>query len=252
MQLTFERGTEDAPKGHAILYFRERSDPTAIWATYLVVAPIAMDLARYMPPLFASQLSTAVTTTAQVFPLPPFPERAEDARQLERLAAAREDDLLYGGEIDPRDLHRVMALVSEIGQRYVDRYHEYVQSLPVQGSTGEREDTVLDVEDLLYQVMTDQDKVEKLARLTGTLRYAVEGHDRALVDDTIQQMERLGRHLPEKYRVSELIEAARCPGPTGQRLTELYVERCYHLLREEYAALPGLDRQIAEIRAQMQ
>jgi hypothetical protein len=105
------------------------------------------------------------------------------------------------------------------------------------------------VDDLLLQVMPDRDKVGRLARLTGTLRYAVEGGDTRLADETVGEMQRVGRHLTDKYRSGELIAAARSVEPNASRLAELYLERCYRLVDEDYAAMADLDSKIDELRA---
>ncbi len=248
MELLFERGRPESPRGHAIVYFRDRWDPESILATYLVVGPIPMDLAKYVPPLFAGQLATAMAAGPQAFPLPPVPERLEGLKEVYRLADARDDDVLFGGDVDPRDVQRLVFRVAELAQRYAELYAKFIEALPREEA---QEELSLDVDELLYQVLSDADKVEKLARLTGTLRYAVEGGDRDLEEDTVRQMERIARHLPERYRAHELIDAARTPGQRGQRLSELYIERCYRLSREEYHELPRLEQQIAEIRSQM-
>ena len=61
--LTFRVGDPDRPRGHALLFFRDADDPDIAWATYLVVAPIQMDLGKYIPAAFATQL--AVDTVEQ-------------------------------------------------------------------------------------------------------------------------------------------------------------------------------------------
>jgi hypothetical protein len=105
------------------------------------------------------------------------------------------------------------------------------------------------VDELLLQVMPDSEKVSRLARLMGTLRYAAEGHDQSLADDTASEMRRIGRHLGEKYHLAELIEAAQSTGAHSGELAQLYVERCYKLAEEDYAALPELERRIGELRS---
>ena len=55
MDLTFERGDPSRPCGHALLYFTTGS-PERVLATYLVIPPIALNLAKYMPPMFAANL----------------------------------------------------------------------------------------------------------------------------------------------------------------------------------------------------
>ena len=95
--------------------------------------------------------------------------------------------------------------------------------------------------------MSDQEKVGRLAKLAGTLRYAVEVGDERLADDTVGEMERVGRQLPSSYRLADLLAAARGPDVSNGRLLELYVERCYKLAAEHYSELEQLDRQIAEL-----
>ena len=52
--MRFELGDPDLPRGHALLYFRDPQEPLRVWATYLVVPPIAMDIGKYIPPLLAA------------------------------------------------------------------------------------------------------------------------------------------------------------------------------------------------------
>jgi hypothetical protein len=44
-----------------------------------------------------------------------------------------------------------------------------------------------------------------------------------------------------------LIAAARSSEPRSARLAELYLERCYRLVDEDYAALADLDKRISEL-----
>ena len=86
MRATFERGDPSAPRGHALVYFRDSHDPDRIRASYLVIAPIEMDLAKYVPPMFAGQLSGMMPSGPTALPLPPVPEEIESLAWLERLA----------------------------------------------------------------------------------------------------------------------------------------------------------------------
>jgi hypothetical protein len=103
---------------------------------------------------------------------------------------------------------------------------------------------------LLLQVMPDREKVGRLARLTGTLRYALEGNDLRARDETVGEMRRVAKHLADKYRSSELIDAAQSQAPKAAQLAQAYIERCYRLAEEDYAALPALDARIAELRSE--
>ena len=61
MELTFERGDASRPAGHALLYFTTGM-PERVLATYLVVPPVELNLAKYMPPMFAASLPTGAAT----------------------------------------------------------------------------------------------------------------------------------------------------------------------------------------------
>src|SRR5207247_10986595 len=112
--------------------------------------------------------------------------------------------------------------VADIGSQYADTCSRYFDSLPVRAGEADSPpgsasssggSAPVDVDDLLLQVMPDRDKVGRLARLTGTLRYAVDGGDTRQVEDTVGEMEQIGRHLSDKYRPAELIAAARSSEP---------------------------------------
>ncbi len=141
--------------------------------------------------------------------------------------------------------------MADIGAQYAERCVSYVASQPLDRPLTEAVATAgggVDVDDLLLQVMPDRDKVARLARLTGTLRYAIEGGDARQASETVGDMERVARHLTDKYRPDELIAAARSAEPRAAELAELFLERCYRLLDEDYAALADLDRQIDDLK----
>ena len=251
MQLSFERGDPTRPRGHALVYFRANDDPSQVLASYVVVPPITMDFSRYIPPMFAAQFGGVIPTGPSAFPLPPFPERVESMDWVEQTAATRGDDLIDGGTVDTSDLQRLLMLMTEVAGEYARLYESRAPGLPE--SEPDRESAALpsvDVDELLLSVMTDAEKVEKLARLTGTVRYAVEGGDDALLDETVREMERVGRQLGERYRVGELVLAARDPGQPSGRLAELLLQRCFKLAAEEYDALAALDSEIEVLRGE--
>ena len=92
--------------------------------------------------------------------------------------------------------------------------------------------------------MSDQDKLGELSKLTGSLRYAVEGNDHTMAHDIRHQMEILGKHLGEKFKIRELIEAAETPGVVASKLSALYTERCYKLCAEDYLEVARLEAEI--------
>jgi hypothetical protein len=221
-----------------------------VWATYLVVAPIKMDLAKYIPAAFASQLAGQLTAAGpSAYPLPPVPEKFEGGLAgLERLAEMRNDDLIDGGTLRMTDPLYALQPVTEIGAQYAEACTTFFSREALREPAPLAPTSSVDVDDLLLQVMPDSERIGRLARLTGTLRYAIEGGDKRQVSETVAEMERIGRHLSEKFRPAEMIAAAQSAEPAGAQLAELYLERCYRLIDEDYAAMADLDSRIAQLK----
>src|SRR5258708_25203512 len=99
--LPFRAGDPDRPRGHALVFFRDGESHDTVWATYLVVAPIKMDLGKYIPAAFASQLAGQLSAAGpSAYPLPPVPEKFDAGLAgLERLAELRDGDLSDGGTL---------------------------------------------------------------------------------------------------------------------------------------------------------
>lgn len=245
MDLNFERGSREEPKGHALLYFRSLRDESVVVATYLIIPPVPLNLARYMPPMFAASMPAQDVQAVAAVPLPPLPEPFESYPALSRLAEARDDDLIYGGTLDPDDVQRGLISVNEAAQRYLQMYTDRLRRLP---PPELEEPSSLDVSDVLYSLMPERQLLGELSKLTGKLRYAVEGGDARQVRETVHEMEALARHVPEKYRVSEVIEAAQQSGVLGERLSQLYLDRCYRLAEEDYAGLKRIEEEIRKLR----
>jgi hypothetical protein len=177
------------------------------------------------------------------------PERFDGGvAAIERLAELRHDDLLDGGTLRMSDPLYALQPVTEIGTQYAEACVRFFEAQPLDAPAAAPSISSSDVDDLLLQVMPDSEKVGRLARLAGTLRYAVEGGDGRLVDETVAEMRKVGRYLPEKYRPNELIAAAESSEPRAAQLAELYLERCYRLVEEDYAAMADLDTRIAQLR----
>lgn len=148
-----------------------------------------------------------------------------------------------------------MQLVAEGCQEYGQLYVRYMQSagmVPALEEVGEEEELPpldeLDAEELLLQSMSDRQRLAELGKLVGMARYALEGRDNRLLQETRQKMQRIVRFLPEKYRGSDLLGAAFINGDQGAKLAGLYIERSLKLADEEYAEIPRLDRAIRELQ----
>lgn len=252
--LTFRQGDPERPRGHALVFFRDSDSADDVWATYLVVAPIKMDLGKYIPAAFATQFSGQLAqTTPSAYPLPPVPEKFEAGlAALEHLADLRNDDLLDGGTLRLSDPLYALQPVTDIGAQYAELCTTYFEAQPFEPSPAPSRVSQgandVDVDELLMQVMPDREKIGRLARLAGTLRYATEGGDARAIEEALADMQRVARHLGDKYRPRELIDAARSTGPESAQLAQLYIERCYKLVDEDYAALAEIDKRIDALK----
>lgn len=242
MELTFERGDASKPAGHALLYF---TTDQRVLATYVVIPPIALNLAKYMPPLFAASLPIASTESARPVPLPPVPEDVPDRAYLRRLADIRQDDLVYGGSVLDDDPQRLMLETGYAAESYAERYQSYAGSVAeTRESSGE-----LTASSAVYSLMSENQRLAELTKLTGSLREATERGDLRSAAENTHDFRALLDTLSPKYRGNHLLAAAQEPGDRGRRLCQLLLERAYALLNEEYLDVGRLDREIEALDA---
>ena len=249
MEIEFERGDDQQPKGHALIYFRNSSDLDEIWAAYLVILPITVDVSKYVPPFLMNQVGELGAKDLSAFAFPPAPEKVEGLSRLEELAAARDDDLLFGGTVNPSDVTMMMMHVNEAVQRYQGKYSELVASRWSEEKAPDESASGFGVNEVLYGLMSDADKLSELTRLVGKLRFAAEGGEDALVREAESDVKLLATHLPEGHQVGRLIEAAKAGDTHAMVLTDRYLRRCYHLIREDYAKLGEIEAEIKELEA---
>jgi hypothetical protein len=256
MQLSFDLGDPQAPRGHAIVYARAGDNRNHILATYCVVLPIQFSIGKFLPPMLASQLPMEGMQDPEamsVVPIPPILEDAPDFAQLQAVAERRGDDLCDIGTIFISDDSQRMTYAAEACQSYAQLFAAYAQRWPSVSSeapaAGGNPLDDLSVEDVLAGVLSERDRLAELARMVGQIRYARDGHDQREVDEVTQSMRRLARTLPEKYRANQLVDVVTrtsASDATSSRLAELYIQRAYKLVDEEYADIPAID---SEIRA---
>ncbi len=252
MSLTFEMGDPGKPRGHAILYFRTGGGAEVL-ATYVLVLPIAMDMGKYLPPLLASQLGgmfgEAMGEGMGSFAAPPVPEEVESVDYVRALAQLRGDDLVSGGDVVLGDMASAMQEAAEAVQEYTRLYQQYagtIESEAPEPAAAAIEAGSADVQRVLYDLMGERDRLGELSKLVGTLRFATDRGDEALTQETDASLRALGESLPEHYWTDKVRAAAMDMSETGAKLAQLYVERCYKLLDEDFPAVEELERRITE------
>ena len=250
MEIVFERGNVHKPRGHALLYFTSSFDAHEVWATYMIILPITVDMSKYVPPFLMSQVGDITPSDLTAFAFPPAPEKLENYQMLGNIADARDDDVLFAGSIDPSDVSHAMSLVNDAVQEYVKAYSEVVGKSPDFLATDSYDEHKgVGVDEVLYGLMSEGDKLAELTKLISRLRFAVEGSDLNLIKEAEDDIELLKIHLSDNYNITQLIDMVKIGSNSGSKLADLYLQRCYHLVQEEYGKLIEVDAQIKELES---
>ena len=247
MDILFDRGSKDQPKGHALVYFRSSADPEEVWVSYLVVLPVTVDLSKYVPPFLMNQVGELGAKELSCFAFPPAPERLGSYSIVERMAAMRDDDILFAGTLNTSDIPAAMMSMNEVVQRYAEMYSQVAPESGQGEQADEAEPAELGVSEVLYGLMSQSDKLGELTRLVGRLRFAVEGSDASLIKEAEEGINLLATHLPENHDIPQLLEAVKSSESAGTELANLYLQRCYHLVQEDYGKMGQIEEQIREL-----
>ncbi|MQF48736.1 hypothetical protein FIM08_02385 [SAR202 cluster bacterium AC-647-N09_OGT_505m] len=239
MDLYFERGTTEAPRGHALVYFRQKYDPDVVLATYIITLPVKVDVSKYIPPMFAAQMQGVTSQELSGFAFPPLPEKVESLAHLQNLAETRDDDLIDGGTGDPNDPMELLQVVNELQQEYTRLWEQALEThvLPELSTVNE----------FIYELMGELDKLSELSKLVGKLRFATDGSDSRLIKETEDEISTLARFLPEHYRIPNLVQATEMTAVSADMLAQLYLERCYKLHEEDYRRLQEVEQEIQRL-----
>ncbi|MBF6589735.1 MAG: hypothetical protein IVW57_04295 [Ktedonobacterales bacterium] len=255
MQLRFELGDAQAPRGHALLYARASGGAERYLATYCVVLPIQFSIGKYLPPILASQMPIEAMSQGvadvSAMPIPLMLEDADSLAALRQLAERRGDDFCdLGTLLIGNDSHR-LTFAAEACTEYGQLYMAYRRSWPepeAPGATALSPLDDVDVDAMVASVLPERARLGELARLISSARYALEGGDQRQLDMITRDLQRLAHSLPEKYRAELMVEAALRTDPTGPRLAELYLQRAYKLADEHYIDIPPIEQEIRALR----
>ena len=248
MDISFERGDPQKPRGHALAYFRTRSEPDKVYATYIIVLPVSLDFTKYVPPFLASHLGSAPLGDMSAFSLPPVPEEIGSYQELYRLAEVRDDDLLYAGTMFSYDMPEMMQAAGEVVKYYAQLWSDRVRPV-IADAVQENEADASTVNEVLYSMMNERDRLAELSGLVGKLRFAIEGNDHRTGAEVEEQTRVLGRYLPDNYYIPSLLQAVMDSSSKGAQLAQLYLDRCYKLSSSDYAGVRTLDEQIDAMKA---
>ncbi len=252
MDITFDRGNEDTPKGHAFVYFRNSADPDEVWASYIVMLPITVDVSKYAPPFLMSLIPDGSMQDMSSFAFPPAPEQMESFEQIQKLAEMRDDDVLFAGNVNTSDLPSMMLAAGDAVDKYTEMYKAVAEQAGLTGAASG--DAALDegsvgINEVMYGLMSDSDKLSELTTLVGKLRFAVDSNEVALINEAEADIAMLSRHLGFDHKIDRIVEGIKQGSEDARRLTMLYVQRCYCIVQEDYIMLGNVEQQIAAIEA---
>lgn len=252
MSINFEIGNSQSPKGHAILYFGSLA--SGFSATYVVLLPIKMDMSKYLPPLMAAQLGSEANDLlmggTDVFAVPPVPEEVTSEEYLKYLAEIRGDDLIWGGEINLANPQVAMQSTSEAVQEYNSIFQSFFNTWDEPRSPNNSLETALSedsVQGVLYEFMSERDRLAEMSKLVGTMRFALESNDLSLIKETDASMGILTNTFDESFWGRKIRLAAQDPSDSASKLVQLYVDRCYLLIDNNFSKLEEIENQISSM-----
>ena len=240
MEVVFDKGDSKKPKGHALIYFEGLGNPGSVWVAYIVILPIKVDVSKYVPPFLMNQVGGEFAgEQLSSFAFPPAPEQVGSYKEVEDLALIRDDDILFGGIINPTDVSSAMSLVNQAVEKYSGMYVEADNIADHENAHSTEEG--IGVSEVLYGLMSDNDKLGELTNLTGRLRFSVDGSDDSLINDAEDDIKLLAGYLPDSLNIPRLVQTVKSKDGKFEELADLYLQRCYHLVQEEYAKLSQVE-----------
>jgi len=254
MTLDYEIGNPTSPKGHALIYFRDGSNPGQVGASYVVTLPVTVDISKYVPPFLAGQVEQMGSGDMSSFAFPPAPEPVSSEEWLRETATRRGDDLLFGGTVNFADVTSLMEVVAGISTEYAAQCEAMSESAgavsagdPASGAIAGEPEPAEDVNDVIYGMMAEPDLLTELTTLMGRLQYESSGGDVVGARETEAKIRSIGKHMPENRQIDLLVSAATDGLPESAKRTQLYLDRAYAMYREDYTRVHIIEQEIAEM-----
>ena len=140
----------------------------------------------------------------------------------------------------------MMEAVSDVVRQYSQAWSDAVK--PALAAESDTEDSSLGVNEVLFSLMNQGDKLAELSKLVASLRFAVEGTDTRTQEEVQEEIGILGRFLPVDYYIPSLIQAVLDSSVKGGQLAQLYLDRCYKLSNGDHAGARDLEERIESLR----
>ena len=103
------------------------------------------------------------------------------------------------------------------------------------------------VNEVLFGLMSEADKLTELSRLLGKLRFAQDGEDVNMLEEVSDEIKSLSKFLPDQFKLSRLLAAAQDTSRNGEKLAQLYLDRCFRLSSGDFGKVEAIDNEISSI-----
>ena len=246
MDFNFEIGSAESPKGHTFAYFTDMNDPSIIYVTYIVVFPISADIGKYVPPFLMNQFSQLDSNDLSAFAFPPIPEQFSSFDLLKEIVAFRSDDLIYAGYYNSSDPTNMLNIVQTITEKYSKVYNSILDT-PDFIKTNVSEQELPSVNAVVYEIMSEKDKLNELSQLVSKFRFACETSNQNSIIESEKDILLLSRYLPDRYDLTKVVGVLKQNDAKSAKLAELYIQRCFHLAQEEYSEVAKLENIINDL-----
>lgn len=242
MDLIFQKGSKESPKGHALLYFTNKDNPSEIWGTYIITLPIQVDIKKYMPPFLLNDSNSLNSSDFNSFAFPPSPELIGPIEIVQDLAEVRDEDLIDGGNIDINDSANNMMKINEILSQYLNLYLNNNAKKIEEIDENESENS--NVNSLMYEFMNVNDRMTELSKLLSKLLFAIENSQDTLITECEKDIESLSTFYPENHKINKIVEYTKIKNKS--KIAELYFKRCLYLAKENYGKVEECEKLIEQ------
>jgi len=242
LDLIFQKGSKESPKGHALLYFTNKDNPNEIWGTYIITLPIQVDIKKYMPPFLLNDSNSLNSSDFNSFAFPPSPELIGPIEIVQDLAEVRDEDLIDGGNIDINDSANNMMKINEILSQYLNLYLNNNAKKIEEIDENESENS--NVNSLMYEFMNVNDRMTELSKLLSKLLFAIENSQDTLITECEKDIESLSTFYPENHKINKIVEYTKIKNKS--KIAELYFKRCLYLAKENYGKVEECEKLIEQ------
>ena len=120
---------------------------------------------------------------------------------MKKLASLRSDDLIYAGFNNSSDSTSMLNIVQSITEKYSKSYTSLSSTNEI-SSTNFSEHELPTINDVMYEMMNEKDKLNELSQLVSKLRFACETSNQDSIAESEQDILLLSSSISSTVRMS--------------------------------------------------